>query len=79
MTLSEWMYREGVTQAQMASRLGVSQMVVSKWLRGEATPQIRNALLITKETKGAVPVEAWAQPQPAYRPQKTGPRAAKAG
>ena len=45
--------------AQLASRLDVSEMIVSLWHRGKRIPreEMREALAV--ETRGAVAVEAW--------------------
>jgi len=45
--------------AQLASRLDVSEMIVSLWYRGKRVPSegMREALAV--ETRGAVAVKAW--------------------
>lgn len=59
MTLREWMERNHVTQVQLSEKTGISQSLLSKYLRGDRAPKVANALAIEKVTAQAVPVEAW--------------------
>lgn len=47
----------GWTQAELASRLGVTPGPVSRWLSGERAPTLEMALRIARVA--GVPVEAW--------------------
>jgi transcriptional regulator with XRE-family HTH domain len=44
------MAEQGLTQAQLASRLGVSQPTVSDWLNGIIKPTAKRLLKISKKT-----------------------------
>jgi len=46
MTLRELLAHRKATQADLAERLGVSQQMVSKWVRGTRDPKIETALKI---------------------------------
>jgi transcriptional regulator with XRE-family HTH domain len=59
MTLRDWMDKNHVTQLDMSEKTGISQSLLSKYLSGDRIPKIENALVISKATKGAVPVESW--------------------
>lgn len=51
--LRAWMKDEGLTQAKVAERLGVSQGAVSQLLNGTtATPSLPLAQALERETKG---------------------------
>jgi repressor LexA len=45
-TFAEWldaqMLERGLTQAELASKVGVSQQAVSLWLQGERSPGVRS-------------------------------------
>lgn len=59
MTLREWMERNEITQVELSEKTGISQSLLSKYLRGNRGPKVHNALVLEKATKGQVPVEAW--------------------
>lgn len=56
---------QGLTQVQMAERLGVSQSCLSDWELGRKRPGLKLGTHIAKATKGKVPVASWFQPAPA--------------
>ena len=58
-TLTEYLKSEGITQAQFASRVGVTQGYIAKLCAGLATPRLVMAYKIERETAGAVPVSFW--------------------
>jgi predicted transcriptional regulator len=77
MKLAEWMRRRGLTQADVAHRLGISQGHVSRLLalkRG-ARMSAGLAAAIKKETRGAVTAAAWAQ-KATHRPARNAGRSA---
>ena len=47
------------TAATLATRLDVSEMIVSLWHRGRRVPSPAMRLAIATETRGAVPADAW--------------------
>ena len=55
--LRRYQVREGIRQADLARRLGVSAAAVSLWLRGLRTPDRAAALRIARVA--GVPVDAW--------------------
>lgn len=67
--LSTWRKAHGLSQVELASRLGVSQNTISDWEKRRKSPQITSALRlaeITRDDEGvpAVPVESWAASLP---------------
>ena len=46
MTLRELISHRRTTQSQLAAALGVSQVMVSKWVRGERKPELETAIRI---------------------------------
>ena len=54
MKIEEWMQRENKTQQEVADALGVSQGVVSLWLKGERLPRPENMQKIVELTGGEV-------------------------
>ena len=46
MTLRELINHRRTTQTKLAAALGVSQVMVSKWVRGERKPKLETALRI---------------------------------
>lgn len=53
--LTLWMKREGITQKQLAAKLGLTNQAVSAWVTGKAYPTGGYALAIEKMSKGEVP------------------------
>lgn len=54
MKIEEWMQKNDKTQQEVADALGVSQCVVSLWLKGERLPRPENMQKITEYTGGEV-------------------------
>lgn len=48
--LREYMEQHGLTQYELAKRLGVSQPTVCDWINGNFTPTAKRLLLISKRT-----------------------------
>lgn len=48
--LRTYMERKGITQAQLAELIGVSQPTVCEWLSGRSTPSTRRLITISKKT-----------------------------
>lgn len=57
--LRDWRKQRGLTQSDLATRLGVSGATLSDWEAGKKTPRIESAVRIERVTEGAVPVGAW--------------------
>lgn len=62
MTLKKWMRENGLNQAALADRLGVTASNVSLWISKKRIPNRDGALRIEQLTKGAVSVESWGMP-----------------
>jgi DNA-binding XRE family transcriptional regulator len=60
--LREWRAASGLSQADMARSLGVSQPTYWAWEREDAIPKIEQGLAIERVTEGSVPVVSWARP-----------------
>ena len=56
MTLRELLSHRRITQAKLAAALGVSQVMVSKWVRGERKPKLETALRIAGALKAEIQV-----------------------
>ncbi len=54
MTLKEYLDTNGLTQAEFAQAVGVTQQAISIWLRGEQLPRRRALERIAAATKGHV-------------------------
>lgn len=54
MKLKDWRKREIMTQAQAASRIGVSVTTISRWESGEVVPRQKQMAAIRRATRGAV-------------------------
>lgn len=57
--LKEWRAAKGLSQAEMAKRLGVSQPLIAEWEKGPRRPGLETAVAMETTTDGAVVVEAW--------------------
>jgi transcriptional regulator with XRE-family HTH domain len=49
----------GITQADFAAQIGVTQATVSKFCSGDIAPRPETAQKIARATGGKVPVESW--------------------
>lgn len=61
MTLAEYRKRQGMTQAEMAERIGRDTATVCRYEKGTRTPDIRTIRKIKVATGGAVTEDDWAQ------------------
>lgn len=70
MTLYEWLKREGLTHADFAERIGLTQSSVTRYVTGSRVPRRETMIEIARATNGevapadfgyAVPMEAAAQ------------------
>lgn len=52
-----------MTQTELSESLRVSVATVSRWVNGEQSPRIEQALALEKISGGKVPVEEWAGDQ----------------
>lgn len=52
--LDAYLKKQGITQRQLADRLGCSQSLVSQWISGETKMTVDWALKIEKETERKV-------------------------
>lgn len=59
--LKAWRKAEGISQEKAAEIIGVHQNTWSDWEGGRKSPRTDTALEIDVLTKGACPVEAWAE------------------
>jgi transcriptional regulator with XRE-family HTH domain len=59
MQLEEWREHNRVSQRALADEAGVSQPTLSRYLKGESTPNVEFALRIKRITGGAVTLEDW--------------------
>jgi transcriptional regulator with XRE-family HTH domain len=55
--LRDWITRSKVNQTQAAKILGISDVVLSQWLSGGRTPDLKNAVKLEQLT--GVSVESW--------------------
>lgn len=60
-TLQSYLTENGISQADFAARIGVTQGTVSKLCAGTIVPRMRTAQAIHAATDGKVPVAAWAE------------------
>lgn len=54
MTLSQYLEDKGLSHAEFAKSIGVSQVTVTRWANGQRFPGRREIERIQKATKGAV-------------------------
>ncbi len=59
-----WRERKGLTQKQVADRLGVSTTAVCDWENGKKVPRLGSLDAIERVTGRAVRVRAWLSPEP---------------
>jgi DNA-binding transcriptional regulator YdaS (Cro superfamily) len=58
MKLKQWIVKtEGMSQREFASRLGIGEGHLNRWLMGLNIPSLRNAIMIEKLTNGEVTAE----------------------
>lgn len=60
--LAAYLEEAGITQADFAPRVGVTQGALSKMVRGLIKPSLETAIAIKRETNGAIVPEEWAEP-----------------
>lgn len=60
MKLRAWLEHTRTTQTELAGSLGVSVATVSRWVNGEQSPRIEQAIAMEKISGGDVAVEEWA-------------------
>ena len=60
--LRKYVKKTGMTQEQLAEKLGMARGQLSHYLMGTRTPLIHQALTIQTFTKKAVTIESWAKP-----------------
>jgi DNA-binding transcriptional regulator YdaS (Cro superfamily) len=77
MNLSSYLSGQGVTQRDMASRLGVTPSLIWQWISGHRPVSAEQAIAIERETAGAVTCEElrpdvdWAYLRGRRKPRKT--------
>lgn len=59
MTLAEYREWHGITQPEMAQRLGVSAQSISRWERGIVAPRLHMIKKIEQDTQGKVTIDDW--------------------
>ncbi len=70
--LAVYLDGHGLNQYEFAKMASVGQPMISRLIRGKATPSIRLAARIQKITEGAVSIYAWhVEPRPAPAPSET--------
>ena len=57
--LTTWMQNRGVSQSDLAKQLGISQPTLSRYLKGQTTPNVKTANKIAVLTKGAIAPSLW--------------------
>ena len=57
--IARYIESEGISQAELARRIGVSEAMVSRMLDGSRRPGLRVALAMSREMR--IPVERFAQ------------------
>ena len=54
MKLTNFLSENGITAAQIAAKIGVTEKAVSHWINGVRTPRPEQMVKIIEETRGAV-------------------------
>jgi transcriptional regulator with XRE-family HTH domain len=67
MDLKTWRERKGMTQAELAERLGTFQSRISAWETGRVNPDLESAVLIMDVTGGEVSLRDLAKKGPGGR------------
>lgn len=57
--LSKYLADAGLTQAELARRVGVSPVAVSQWRNGECNPSSGVAFDLERISGGAIPASYW--------------------
>ena len=70
MTLHDFMKARGLSDAELAARLGVSRQTVYRCRRGLRMPDRETMLAIHRETDGAVTVESFYGLGPQAQPER---------
>jgi transcriptional regulator with XRE-family HTH domain len=58
-SLRDYLEKNGLRKDFFAKKMGITPATLSSWLYGRTAPKIRLAILVEKETKGAVKVSDW--------------------
>lgn len=61
--LRSWLDAAKISQAELARRCGYDRGNFNRVLHGTLRPSIDLAVVIERETGGAIPVEAWVKPE----------------
>ena len=61
MKLRDYMECEGIKQSHLAHRIGVSDVTLRSWMRGDTGPKAHQILAIQKLTHGFVRLEDWVE------------------
>ena len=59
MTLREYIVAHGLRQRELARRWKMPESTLSDYLNGRRQPSLATARRIKRQSKGAVPLEAW--------------------
>lgn len=62
MTLEKFLHDHQITEAAFAAQLGVSQVTVHRYVKGQRFPDKDTILRIERITEGKVPPAAWFAP-----------------
>lgn len=73
--ITMWRRRANLTQAEVASRLGVTQQAVAKWERGIRVPRRDQMLRLVAASEGALDADAILQ----WRPDPDAPSRSENG
>lgn len=61
-TLTQYLEQEGISQAEFARRVGVTQPTVNRWIAGTADPRREKVAEIERLTNGAISHAFWHSP-----------------
>lgn len=59
MKLAKYLETKNLTQTAFAAKVGVTQVAMNRYVRGERTPSVEIIAAIHKATKGAVTLNDW--------------------
>jgi hypothetical protein len=69
--LAGYLNAKKLSQGEFARQIGTSSGVVNRWLNGKRVPDRHWALVVERQTGGAVPVSSWEEePAPQRTPAK---------